>query len=199
MNPPPPPDSELARILAEDAAASRELSKLIAEQNKLLGKSSVRGSSNRPYYRENYAIEFKTVIDNLVSTRATQVISADPDQRFDTHRNRISQATAYLRDNLDPEKYYSLLLSHIAITHDHRKCVTYLRFKSRPLIATTCPEFFADLTDFVRLAKPNEIFERTGLDLDDATQEKYANFGLSHEPRFIMAVTKDSLKMARLD
>ena len=85
--------------------------KLIAEQNKLLGKSSVRGSSNRPYYRENYAIEFKTVIDNLVSTRATQVISADPDQRFDTHRNRISQATATC-DNLDPEKYYSLLLSH---------------------------------------------------------------------------------------
>ena len=196
---PHPDNLDLAKLLTDDLAVSRELSAVLAEQNKLLGKSAVRGSSNRPYYRDNYGQEMKSILDTLMATRATQVISADPDQRFDTHRNRISQACAYLRDNLDAEGYYARMLSHIAITHDHRKCISYLRFKSRPLVATSCPEFFGDLTDFVRGAKVNDIFERTGLNLDEETQEKYSAFGLANEPRFILAVTTETLKMARLE
>lgn len=159
MTPQPTPSPEkLIDTLAK-------LQATLQENNKLLKREAVQGTTNRPYYRETPARDLQQIIDNLVRTRKTQCLKCPEEMLFDTFRNKISQAKKYLLDQLDSDKYYLTLFNHIDMEHKERTRSTFIRFRTTPMLSESVPDFAAELEDFIRHAVYEQIFERTGLDL----------------------------------
>lgn len=173
----------------------------LAEFNKRKRKEAVQGGTNRPYYREGPAVELRAVIDQLFNTRATQIIALDPSINFNTQRNKISQASKYLLDHLDPDGHYRDMWPHVEITHREKTKLTYFKFKSTPMKSTSIPNVGAELVDALEKGiRVNDIFERTGLTLTNAEISALEGIVAKLDgAKYISAVSRQSVVVARVE
>jgi len=175
------------------------LNDAIKENNKLLGRGAVQGTTNRPYYRETPARDLQQIIDNLVRTRKTQCIRCEEGMKFDTFRNKLSQAKKFLLEQLDPEKYYLTLFNHIDMEHKDRAGMTFIRFKTTPMLSESVPDFAIELEDFIRTAAYEQIFERTGLDLSSGQLHHFNQIASNlDDAKWVSVIDKTKVLVARI-
>ncbi len=174
------------------------LQSALAINNRLHGREAIQGSTNRPYYREVPALDFKQILDNLVRTRATQALQADDGHNFTTHCNKISQCKKYLLDHLDPEKYYATLLNHIEIKHQEKTRMTYIKFKSTPMLAESVPDFAPELDKFLTEAGPESVFERTGLSLNTSQLAHFQAVASKLDERWVTVMDTSKIIVAKI-
>lgn len=76
--------------------------------------------SNTPYYKIKFALEAKSILDEMLDK------GKDKDIRYDDHREysrntiylRFTQGLAFLLDNLDPDDKYKIFMDFVAVTKE---------------------------------------------------------------------------------
>lgn len=81
--------------------------------------------SNATYYREQYALQMKSTIDQMWIDRQDRFYSYETWKHM-SHNSvylRLNQSLRYLVDNLDPDKKYARFLQMVSITRERNKGV----------------------------------------------------------------------------
>lgn len=156
------PEDRLKKVFVDPKYQAKLVDHLV--HNKPIGWSR---KSNAPYYKEEYALQLRTTLDQMILDSQDVVYSYEDYLKHygiarETLYLRINQSIRFLLDNLDPDKRYARLLDRVQINRERGVGVT-IKF---------IPEFRSGQSDFKpRVVEPVEQKAKWQKDMETWLEE----------------------------
>ena len=165
----------------------------------ILDQSPHKPSGYKAYYREYYAKQLMPILDEIAKTGKPYFIPSS-DLSISTIRQRLFQGFAYIKDHLDPEGRYRLLLDKFEIATVRNRGVV-IRPKNIPgiLDGYITEDWKPELLKYIDSARLNQKFERLGLNLTPGDIEWIHKQLEPVGHLFIYDVTRRHIKIIRYD
>lgn len=115
------PSSEAAELVKniQDILKIPAVRKSVIQNKPIEKPHGWKSSSNPPYFKERFALEFKLALDKMMeSGEDMEYRYADFKMTKDSMYLRVAQSRMYLLERLDPEGKYAKFLEQITITRE---------------------------------------------------------------------------------
>lgn len=145
-----------------------KLAQCLTDTVNLFRKQAGHTAGHTNYYREQYALEVKRVLDHVLTTGEPMFVSMEH-LRISTFKNKWYQALNYLLHQMDPKSYYRSGMERLTVRFQKSRGLSV-----RPVAVAGClkdfttEDWIVKLTEFLATSSPNDKFERRGIPL---TQE----------------------------